>query len=513
VGAMVLVVAAWGYPPQWGLTEYAVSAEHPSFRDMQQLRCSSCSSTLALAEFFRRGGHDVEVLVLGVDTAETPREGESGRDFRRRVEERYRAWADELLKRTGCASAELKVDVVALPGIGTYGGWRFRGTPMAVFNSALSAIVRRKGQRPSFIALDLSHGVNYQAVSALYAATAAAAIWGKTRLLVFNSDPYPPGVRSPRCLEAAAGGQAASQSVPELNLNDVSGLHEVVSSVMQVAQLRRLQVRADTVKMLGNALGPELERLVRHVCALMNGAAALAWEGAVIEGMGQPFALPERIDVREPESTPVIGRGEVSYPEADPAYAVRAAAHAVLDDLRRLQSRDLAGFMQNVAEHYERLGMVSTAAILEEAAQDLTLVPKYAGLLLKKLGRTGEELAPEELMLLAEPFKALEMAGEEVRERDRKDALERLLSSEELLRKALQGLREWLERERDRARRCARSPDSGCVRRALRNLLAHGGLSYPFVKSTAVSGSGISRVVFDAELLKAPLRPSRVTRR
>lgn len=481
-----------------------MSAEHPSFRDMQQLRCSSCSSTLALAEFFRRGGHDVEVLVLGVDTAETPREGESGLDFRRRVEERYRAWADELLKRTGCASAELKIDAVALPGIGTYGGWRFRGTPMAVFNSALSAIVRR--ERPSFIALDLSHGVNYQAVSALYAATAAAVIWGKTQLLVFNSDPYPPGVRSPRCLEAAAGGQAASQSVPELDLNDVSGLHEVVSSVMQVAQLRRLQVSTDVVKTLGNALGPELERLVRHVCALMNGAAALAWEGAVIGGMGQPFALPERIDVREPDSTPVIGRGEVSYPEADPAYALRVAAHAVLDDLRRLQSRDLAGFMRNVAERYKKLGMVSTAAVLKKAAQDLTLVPKYAGRLLKRLDRAGGELAPEELMLLAEPFMALEMAGEKVRERDRKDALERLLSSEELLRKALQGLREWLERERDRARRCARSPDSDCVERALRNLLAHGGLSHPFIKSAAVSGSGISRVVFDAELLEPVIK-------
>lgn len=81
-------------------------------------------------------------------------------------------------------------EVALLPGVGLFYGWRFLGTPMHMFNTALYHILKAgKEFKPSFIAVDLTHEVNYQTV--LCASRAASILLGvEDRLLLFSSEPY-----------------------------------------------------------------------------------------------------------------------------------------------------------------------------------------------------------------------------------------------------------------------------------------------------------------------------------
>lgn len=87
-----LVVAAWGYPPSWRKAKYRVGPPaHPAFRNARLVECSSCSNTLTLIKFFffRENGWEVQTVIFGVDTALSPAGVADGREFRRRVKERF----------------------------------------------------------------------------------------------------------------------------------------------------------------------------------------------------------------------------------------------------------------------------------------------------------------------------------------------------------------------------------------------------------------------------------------
>lgn len=473
-GGSVLVAAAWGYPPGWGKARYRVEPpQHPAFKGARQVECTSCSSTLALIRFFRENDWDVKTLIFGVDTALNPASFADGKEFRNNVKEQYVKWFRELEKTSNC-SAELEPEVVVLPNIGRYWGRRFEGAPLAMFNEALRAL--RDADKPTFLAVDLTHGINFQTVAVLYAAVAAAVIWGvEKNLLIFNSDPYPTGAKTERCIsdEKAGGKVGAAERKDEpidLFINDVSELQKAVRNIRQIAALRRFQMP----ELEGLDLTGELGQLLAYICILANGAAGLAFSGARYDDGGAVAQLP-RVDVKPPDTTPMIRDEAVEYPAPDQTYAVGTAIKAVVSDLQNLQIDNLVDFLNAVARHYKKNFSIQNALILKQTAQEFGRVIKRA-----------KELSLHELTA-AEVKALVELSEESINETEFSNRVE--------------SAQREIEEERARLRDAAKRAE-GNLDRWLRNLSAHGGLSYILIDKVRLAEGKIDEVVYRRDLLQ-----------
>ncbi len=470
----VLIAAAWGYPPGWGKAKYIMEPlQHPPFKGENPVECTSCSSTLALIRFFREKGWDVKTVIFGVDTALNPAGFTDGKEFRNYVKEQYVKWFRELAETSDC-SAESEVEVVVLPGIGRYWGRRFEGAPLAMFNEALRAL--RDSNKPTFLAVDLTHGINFQTVAVLYAAVAAAVIWGvEKNLLIFNSDPYPTGAKTERCVsdEKAGGKVGAAERKDELIdlfINDVSELQRAVRNIRQIAALRRFQVpELDDVDRTG-----ELGQLLAYICILANGAAGLAFSGARYDDGGAVAQLP-RVKVKPPDTTPIIRDEAVEYPAPDQTYAVRTAIEAVVSDLEKLQRDNLVDFLNAAARHYEDVFSIQNALILKQTAQEFGQVIKRA-----------KELSLHELTA-AEVKALVELSKESINETE--------------FRNRVESLQREIEEERVRLRDAAKRA-KGNLDRWLRNLSAHGGLSYILIDRVGLAEGKIVKVIYRRDLLQ-----------
>jgi CRISPR-associated protein Csx1 len=471
----VLVAAAWGYPPGWGKAKYRVEPpQHPAFKGARQVECTSCSSTLALIRFFRENDWDVKTLIFGVDTALNPAGFADGKEFRNNVKEQYLKWFRELEKTSNC-SAELEPEVVVLPGIGRYWGRRFEGAPLAMFNEALHAL--REAGKPTFLAVDLTHGINFQTVAVLYAAVAAAVIWGvEKNLLIFNSDPYPTGAKKEQCVsdEKAGGKVGAAERKNEsidLFINDVTELQRAVRNIRQIAALRRFQVpELDDVDRTD-----ELRQLLAYICLLANGAAGLAFRGARYDDGSAVAQLPS-VEVKPPDTTPIIRDEAVEYPAPDQTYAVRTAIEAVVSDLQKLQRDNLVDFLNAAARHYEDVFSIQNALILKQTAQEFGQV----------IRRANELRLPNELTA-AEVKALVELSKESINETE--------------FRNRVESLQREIEEERVRLQDAAKRA-KGNLDRWLRNLSAHGGLSYILIDRVGLSEGKIVEVVYRSDLLK-----------
>ena len=468
-GGSVLVAAAWGYPPGWRKARYRVEPpQHPSFKGARQVECTSCSSTLALIRFFRENGWDVKTVIFGVDTALNPAGFTDGREFRRGVKERYIEWFRGLVETSDCSS-ELEPEVVVLPGIGRHWGRRFEGAPLAMFNEALRALW--EAGKPSILAVDLTHGINFQTVAVLYAAVAAAVIWKKERdLLILNSDPYPAGVRVGQCVSGEKAEESAG--MPELSINDVSELQRAVRNIRQIAALRRFQMPERE----GLDLTGELGQLLAYICILANGAAGLAFSGASYDDGGAIIAQLPSVDVKPPDTTPIIRDEAVEYPAPDQTYAVRTAIDAVVSDLQNLHRDNLVDFLNAVARRYEEIYSLQNALILKQTAQEFGRVIERA----KKL-RLRNELTAAEVKVL------VELSEESINETE--------------FRHRVESLQREIEEERAELRDAAKRAE-GNLDRWLRNLSAHGGLSYILIDKVRLAGGKIDEVVYRRDLLQ-----------
>ena len=126
--------------------------------------------------------------------------------------------------------------------------------------------------------VDLSHGVNYQAVSVLYA-TAAIIRDFEDKLLIFNSDPYPADAQTPQCVDGGENGGLRQEAGPgpapscsqRRHLNDVTRLQQAVRRVRHVVALRRFQ----TLEKGQESRDKAFDQLLAYICALANGAPRL----------------------------------------------------------------------------------------------------------------------------------------------------------------------------------------------------------------------------------------------
>ncbi len=295
-------------------------------------------------------------------------------------------------------------------------------------------------------------------------------------LLIFNSDPYPTGAKKGQCVsdEKAGGIVGAAERKDEsidLFINDVTELQRAVRNIRQIAALRRFQVpELDDVDRTG-----ELGQLLAYICILANGAAGLAFSGARYDDGGAVAQLP-RVEVKPPDTTPIIRDEAVEYPAPDQTYAVRTAIEAVVSDLQKLQRDNLVDFLNAAGRHYEDVFSIQNALILKQTAQEFGQVIRRA----KELGLPNELSAAEVKALV-------ELSKESINETE--------------FRNRVESLQREIEEERAELRDAAKRAE-GNLDRWLRNLSAHGGLSYILIDRVGLDEGKIVKVVYRRDLLQ-----------
>jgi CRISPR-associated protein Csx1 len=213
----VAVVATWGLPLMWRRVKYFVPklpsklCGRPSDYFEAALEREGYSSTAVVRDAL--ADHEVHVVVVGqesivakcrnvpgeprddkqrVDAEVCRLNGElhgrvaSVEELRREAEDRLRRYVELFLGRA---------DVVVLPAVGWYEGYRFSGSLENAGFFIVDEIYRRLEQlAPDAVVLDVTHGINYMplfARQAVYMASKALYVRrGAPRcLLVVNSDP------------------------------------------------------------------------------------------------------------------------------------------------------------------------------------------------------------------------------------------------------------------------------------------------------------------------------------
>jgi DNA-binding transcriptional MerR regulator len=221
-----------------------------------------------------------------------------------------------------------------------------------------------------------------------------------------------------------------------------------------------------------------LGQLLAYICLLANGAAGLAFSGAKYDDGGDVAQLPS-VEVKPPDTTPIIRDEAVEYPAPDQTYAVKTAIKAVVSELENLQRDNLVDFLNAVARHYEKIYSLQNAFILKQTAQEFGRVIERA-----KKRRLRNELTAAEVKALVE---LSEESTNDAEFHNRVESAQR-------------------EIEEDRARlRDAAKRAEGNLDRWLRNLFAHGGLSYILIDRMGLAEGKIVKVIYRRDLLQSLL--------
>ncbi|MFZ8854720.1 MAG: hypothetical protein ACO2OQ_00965 [Thermofilaceae archaeon] len=209
----VLGVATWGDPSRWFYAEYT-SGEKGKEKGERAF------STLSI---LREVESPAKILVVVLDTLADYETVDKAENYGE-VVERVKSYAKQYL-----CGVEAEVEV--LPGVyerRESGGRRllFESDPRSEFLPLLTYIVLEKALKEgaTSIALDVSHGMNFVPTLALRACEEAAAALATARvrrveLRVYQSDPYPAGVRAPSRSSEDACRPAQGGEPPILNYN------------------------------------------------------------------------------------------------------------------------------------------------------------------------------------------------------------------------------------------------------------------------------------------------------
>jgi len=207
----VLVVATWGYPPSWKECVYRVKITHKGFRSflrgagisedlLNEFKLTSCCSTIAALTLLSKSKSlETHAIIFGSDSIINPSTVKDGHELREEVREKYRKWFNELVRTSveeidgeaRPAQGITEPEFVILPGVGNYYGWRFEGSVDHLFLKAYHAILRKlSSDEYNYVAIDLTHGINFQTISVLYALIAASLTLDKEgKLVLLNSEP------------------------------------------------------------------------------------------------------------------------------------------------------------------------------------------------------------------------------------------------------------------------------------------------------------------------------------
>ena len=109
--------------------------------------------------------------------------------------------------------------------MGTFHEYTYKGSPVHISNIAFSKILESiEHFKPTFIIVDVTHGVNYQMIAIFSAVMAATAVTKmEDRVVILNSEPYPRR-RPPQKLPQ----ENPAEESPLLNILDVTQLSEAL---------------------------------------------------------------------------------------------------------------------------------------------------------------------------------------------------------------------------------------------------------------------------------------------
>jgi CRISPR-associated protein Csx1 len=537
-GIRILLVASWGNPSEWRPARYRLplqSVFHEGLRRSLEAKlqgvevCLSNCSTLALASLLKRASVEVEMLVFGLDTLVQPA---SSGDLRKRAEEVYRGFAEKFIRECSCCSIlergeEPPVRVVVTPGMGMFHGYAYKGSPVHIFNVAFSRILESVERfEPTFIVVDITHGVNYQMTAILYATMAAAALTGMdSRVAIFNSEPYPRRRReSPPQqphLQQPPQGEPAEEP-PLLNILDVAQLSEALRFAHAVsdalyfrsARLSRLLASAKPREPSmeegcweRGSLRETLQRLVRFVKLFENAAVGLTFPGAFGERREKlPYSICDVLEGlpqdQKIEYQPEVQGNTVSYQPARIEESLTLALAKVLRKLAyggRLAGRELSGlcaeearqslveYMSAAAEWLGFAGLKYAELIVKREQQKLAAFARNVAKCREEI-ESDEELKRylhcDEASIEVNAPLVMALAEQRVEERSCKDVVEKV--------------REALKLQAQLSRESARLSEKDA-----RDVSAHAGLSYRIIRSvilTELKGElVINKVVFDKE--------------
>lgn len=420
-GVRVLVVASWGDPRRWDEVSYRLSVgglEHPGLKSILgkvagEPDCRSRSSTVSLLCLLSRVGLEVHGVVFGLDTVASA----SSQNIRDDASKVYADRLEEFVDRSSCCEGikeELrkKIDVVVTPGVGTYGGLSYRGSPTHIFTQAFLEIYNRLASvDPAFLVVDITHGINYQTTAILYAAMTSAIVAGKERnLVIFNSEPPSPSAKPQRIGESSQpmqlgtgqpGPQATSQqaSNPQsLGILDVTLLSNALRFAMAARDI--LLFRSKSISELSreatvNGSGRVAEALVSletFTRLLENAAVALTFPGAVDEkgerlgyslcSILESFTSDPCSEIEYPPEKDDVGK-VVTYPSPETARVLECILYSVLRRLaedergRRIglcvdaSKSNLVEYLGRVAERLHGAGLKYASLIARREQQKL----------------------------------------------------------------------------------------------------------------------------------------------
>ncbi len=410
-GLKVLLVAPWGHPRFWKMSRYNIKDIRIAGRNIGG-ECEGCSSTISLYLLLksRRDIQDAWLLAIGSDTVKRPTSNGSIRDD---VKEWFERVSNELFSSTRCMGVEKDegwvedIFVEVVPGLGRFYGYNFRGSIIHMFIEAYRAITSYiEKLNPSILLLDTTHGLNILTITVLYAAVGASIIHDK-RLSIINSEPYPSGASSKKCIEEnntiTVGGMGGKKNettdeVPALNLHDISALQWVIQYLRALAFLEYFNEKPldrllrsyenNEITRLKNIM----ERITCMIEAIRTGLAGLIFNNSRLSnGTSIPFTVRtitemlEQLPVPrkdEPWIKPVLKGNIVEY---EPTIkGVKLEYIPIIDALFKLMEvfGDLAAadslreFGKRLGELLHRKGYWDKKQIVVHETSDLTEIAR-----------------------------------------------------------------------------------------------------------------------------------------
>lgn len=410
----VLIVAAWGLPTGWVKRCYRLVIEDRGFIGWLGLPkwvnyggecCESCSSTLVLTSTLLKAGVNVDALIFGINTIVNPQEVSDGSSISEATHSLYLKYLNELIDTCTCCreyTDEIKrlTTIEVLPGLGSYFGWRFLGAIDHLFVKAFTTIISKlRSKRYSWIVLDVTHGINYQTITVLYAAVASAITMGKEkRLIIVNSEPAVGG--GDRCVKTS---NRYTIEQGELNINDVTRLQKIIHLIRVLRALKTLDTTGlgEVLKDLKEniELTNTLRKYLRFVNLLRNNLVALTYPNAYVESDDKTLTPLKELNIcvnKVHKETalnierihqymkPKILKEEkkVIYPPMSAFIVIDQVLDIVMGELcKELEKNggfnNLIKYMENVVRIYNDCGYIQNKLMTENTLNELNMILKY----------------------------------------------------------------------------------------------------------------------------------------
>ena len=487
----ILIIAPWGYPPQWRIADYTISfQEHLLLRRIGLTRCRTCSSTIALMaglyELGRLGEEyspKIKTLIIGLDTVVDPSTLSSSEALREEASRLYLEYFRQILQASkDCKNrvSEEQVEIHVIPGMGKFHDWSFKGSIDIMFNAAFNKLVDSiESFKPSLIVLDLTHGINYQTIVVLYATVAATALLGKeNKLVMANSEPYPVGVRTPSCIKSRNPGREDKESV-DMSIIDTTRLQKVIVFTRLMREIMHLNTEpiSHVVKELEAIGQTELATYIRtrlrpFIGLLANGIVAPTYPHAYITKPGPDCNDEEEPVLRNPlreeppriaakTYEPIISRKDktIVY-EEDTAYAsLTKVIEVLVNNLRRkLGAEYLQEYMEKIKKLYQELGYTHLYYLVNETLNEINNIANYLA---------GRSRNLNEATITVYTYRLLYSKKNQLAKRQKPEYSQNEV--ERIIKQQIQEQQKQSDPSRD-----------------IRNMAAHGGLEFKYIESITI---------------------------